>query len=387
MSTVYTTLGPGLQALGWDVLPVWAGILPSPSTYELPDNIEILAAGSGDLRECAIEFVRWVTRQRCDIIVTAGEQFVRIGLPALQAGTRVVAKCPAQSRHAYRLVTADLGRTDLILVETKRQYEDLTKRWGVSEGRCALIANGIRQDAFRPSSVRDFAGRLRLVYTGRLDEATKHVMLLPEIGRRLANARVPFEMRIAGDGPERARLQRRIDSLGLGNQIALLGAVPRERLPELLGESHVAVIPSRLDGMSWALLESMACGCVPIVSLIHRTTDMVVRDGRDGFLCRMGDAKAFAEAIRLLADDRARLRTASEAARQTIAERFTAQRMIDAHDHAFAGLLSWRPKSASSISLADIKAPRIPARSWRSCVPRAARNFVRTWAQRFGVTV
>jgi glycosyltransferase involved in cell wall biosynthesis len=388
IASVYKTLSAGLRAKGWEVLPVWAGELPSlHGSDDLRESVEILNPESSDVRDCACELVRWVTRERIDILVRIGEPFVLAGLPAFPPAVRVVAKCPNQSQHSYRLVTACPDWTDLILVETQRQYEDLTKTWHAPESKCALIMNGVNVDTFRPPVAGDFGGRLRLVYTGRLDEATKHVMLLPDIGRVLARDGVPFQMKIVGDGPDRTRLEKKIHALGLAGGIQLLGAVPREDLPRFLQEAQVAILPSRLDGMSWVFLESMACGCVPVVSRLHQTTDMVVEDGLNGFLCRVSDAKAFASAITILANDRARLQSMSLAARKTIEERFTVDRMVDAHDRAFTELLN-RPQShPAPVSLSEIQAPRTEGSSWRAYVPRPVKNAARTWAERFGRTL
>ena len=388
MVSVYTTLSSGLRARGWEVFPVWAGKVPfGQGKAKLNEVVEILAPESSDVRECASALVHWATERRIDILVRVGEPFVLASLPALPVSTRVVAKCPNQSQHSYRLVTTGLNRTDLILVETNRQYEDLTKTWHVPESKCALIMNGVNVDIFRPPVVKDFGERLRLIYTGRLDEATKHVMLLPEIGRALAKDSVSFQMEIVGDGPDLMRLEQKIGGFGLANQVKVLGSVPREQLPKLLQKAHVAIIPSRLDGMSWAFLESMACGCVPVVSHLHRTTDMVVEDGLNGFLCRVGDARAFAKAITALANDRGRLESMSMAARKTIEERFTVDRMVDAHDHAFTELLSHPSGHPTPVSLPDIHVPKIAESSWRAYVPRPVKNLARTWAERFGKTL
>jgi glycosyltransferase involved in cell wall biosynthesis len=386
--TVYASLCEGLRARGWEILPVWAGKLPTVhGTARLGESFEILARESSDVQDCAGALARWVRERRCDILFTAGEPFALASLPDLPARTRVVAKCPAQSRHAYRLVTADLSRTDLILVETARQHEDLTRRWRVPERKCALIMHGIHADSFRPSTIRDFTGTLRLVYTGRLEDATKHVMLVPEIAGALTKKGVPFQMKIIGDGPDRMRLEERISARGLMKEVTLLGSVPREQIPRLLQEAHVAVIPSLLEGGCFALLESMACGCVPAVSHIHQTTDMVVQNGVNGFLCRVGDARAFAKAITALANDRAQLESMSLAARRTIEVRFTIGRMVDAYDHALAELLNRPPGDKPSASGPSVRATHLPLDPWRTLVPRSAKNLVRMWAERFGITV
>lgn len=388
MMTAYASLSAGLRDRGWEVYPVWAGKMPPLQAGGGMDaHVTMLAPESADPIESAVAFVRWVADRRIDILVRTGESFALASIPALPAGTRVVAKCPNQSRHSYRLVTACLARTDLIVAETRRQYEDLTKGWHVPAARCALIPNGVQTDIFRPPPARNFSGPLRLVFVGRLDEATKHVMLLPKVGRVLAERGVAFEMTVIGDGPDRRRLERQIEAFGLSSQVQVIGSVSRAQLPQLLREAHVAVVPSRLDGLSWALLEAMACGCVPVASRIGGTTDMVIRDGGNGFLCRVGDARAFARPIAKLAGDRTLLQKMSLLSRQVIEAGFSSGRTIDAHDRAFTQLLQRQQAHARPVPLAEIGPPKILQPSWRSHIPRPIKNSVRTWAQRFGVTL
>jgi glycosyltransferase involved in cell wall biosynthesis len=194
-------------------------------------------------------------------------------------------------------------------------------------------------------------------------------------------------MGVVGDGPDGERLERRLAALGLGGQVRLHGPVPREQLPQLLQRAHAAVLPSRLDGMSWALLEAMACGCVPITTRIRETTDMLVRDGENGFLCRPGDAGQFARAIEAIARDRARLERMSQASRETIEDGFTSDRMVDAHDRAFDEI-RMRPRDrVPGPDRTGARARKAFQRSWRSYVPRPIRNAARTWAERFGRTL
>jgi len=69
---------------------------------------------------------------------------------------------------------------------------------------------------------------------------------------------------IAGQGPERARLEARIARLGLGDRIRLLGPVPHAQVPELLAAADVMALASSSEGLANAWVESLASG-TPIV--------------------------------------------------------------------------------------------------------------------------
>lgn len=389
MATIFNLISAGLRMRGWEC--IWVGVgeqMARPADEALACCAwEMLLPQSRDVRECAIAFVRWVEQREVDMIITVGDAFVQAAAASLPSPVRLILKCPVMGRQAYATVTANIARTDVILVETQRQYDDLTRNWGVAREKCALIPNGVDLELFVPPTQRDFSHPLRIIFSGRLDEAQKNVLLLPAVAARLARAGVPFEFSIIGDGPERERLEDAFVKQGLERRVKFHGSLRREQVLRFLQEAHVSILPSRFEGMSWALLEGMACGCVPVVSHLGRTTDMVVRDGANGFLCRVGDARAFAQAIMTLDGDRLRLEEMSLAARKTIEERFTLDRMIEAHDRVLTEILRRPDGDYQPAPLSEIKAPKIARRSWRAFVPRPVKNLVRTWAERFQITV
>src|SRR3546814_17186197 len=69
---------------------------------------------------------------------------------------------------------------------------------------------------------------------------------------------------IAGDGPERGRLDALIVRLGLTDRVRLLGAVPHADLPRLIAAADVSALASSSEGLANAWVESLACG-TPVV--------------------------------------------------------------------------------------------------------------------------
>ncbi len=85
----------------------------------------------------------------------------------------------------------------------------------------------------------------------------------------LAHLRAPVRLVIAGDGPERAKLEAR--ARDTAHRIEFLGAVDTVRRDHLLREASVVVVPSRItpsgrtEGMPMIALEALAAG-VPVVA-------------------------------------------------------------------------------------------------------------------------
>jgi glycosyltransferase involved in cell wall biosynthesis len=144
-----------------------------------------------------------------------------------------------------------------------------------------------------PAPVREGAGEYFL-YLGRL-APEKDVRLLIEAWRPSLGRLV-----IAGDGPDGAALRAHPAAAG----VEFVGAVPPERVPQLLLGARALLFPSRsFEGMPRAVLEAFAVG-VPVLASNVGALPEVVPDGEGGLLlgARSDD---WAGAMARLGDDAA----------------------------------------------------------------------------------
>ena len=140
---------------------------------------------------------------------------------------------------------------------------------------------------------------------------------------------------IAGEGPERARLERLIAARDLGGRVRLLGSVAHADLPRWLAAAHATALASSSEGLANAWIESLACG-TPIVIPDAGGAREVVTDAAAGRIVAR-TPEAFAAALRaLIADPPAATDTRRHA------ERFTwAANTAALHDH-LSGLIAGR---------------------------------------------
>jgi len=131
---------------------------------------------------------------------------------------------------------------------------------------------------------------------------------------------------LVGDGPERARLAQRVAARGLAGRIHFAGDRPQVR--PLLAECQLAVLASRSEGFSNALVEYMAAGLPSVATRVGGNAE-AVRDGQDGLLVEPGDPDALADAmVRLLRDESLR-RTMGRSAAQRARQLFDREGMLD----------------------------------------------------------
>ncbi|TDC96542.1 glycosyltransferase [Nonomuraea deserti] len=122
-------------------------------------------------------------------------------------------------------------------------------------------------------------------------------------------ARAPLFV-VAGDGPLRAQLQRRIDAERL--PVRLLGH--RKDVPDLLHAAVALVMPSRWEGQPLTLRESLMTGTPAIASDVGGIPEIL---GNAGILVTYGDVEGLRRAVRkLLAEPGAAEALAAEAERR-----------------------------------------------------------------------
>ena len=155
-------------------------------------------------------------------------------------------------------------------------------------------------------------------------------------------AGVRFEVVVLGDGPERDALERRARGLALGPRVRFAGAVPNDRVWDVVGRAHGLVQPSvrcgdgDVDGIPNVILEAMASRR-PVVGTRLSGIPEVVVDGRTGRLVEPGDPDALAHAMREVGDGRDAARAMGERGRALVEEMFDLDRNLEAQLAILAG--------------------------------------------------
>ena len=187
---------------------------------------------------------------------------------------------------------------------------------GAEPEKVRTLRNGVDLELFRPTDRE--AARLRLGLDGPA------ILLVGQMIERKgahlaveALASLPdVTLLLAGNGPERSRLEQQAVQLGVEERTRFLGDVPHTELPEIYGAADALVLPSSREGWANVLLESMACGTPVIATDIWGTPEVVTRP-EAGRLMRDRSAVAIVEAWNAL-----RSRPPARAATRAYAEGF-----------------------------------------------------------------
>ncbi|MBD3407831.1 MAG: N-acetyl-alpha-D-glucosaminyl L-malate synthase BshA [Candidatus Lokiarchaeota archaeon] len=162
--------------------------------------------------------------------------------------------------------------------------------------------------------------------------SVKRVVDIIEIMRIVVDHQPETRLIIAGDGPTRIEVERKIEALDLCNHVHLLGV--KSNIQEIMCSADLFILNSTLEGMPLVLLESMACQ-LPIVTTPAGGIPELVRPGLDGVVTKGFEQEEFAEAIiDLLVDDKKRKRFAV-AGRKRVEESFSAKAIVPKYEKVF----------------------------------------------------
>jgi len=158
----------------------------------------------------------------------------------------------------------------------------------------ASTAQAQRASAMAAKRSLDLAVTSMVVLTvGRLEPQKGHADLLAA-AFQLRRAHPDLRLLIAGEGPERQRLEELIRSHGLQDRVRLLGQVAD--VSELMRAADIFAFPSHFEGTPFAMLEAMAHG-VPVIAARFGGANEVIEDGKSGLLVAIGDPDALADRI------------------------------------------------------------------------------------------
>lgn len=198
--------------------------------------------------------------------------------------------------------------------------------------RIPVVLLGLDLDRWQDEAVPSGAGLL--VSAARL-VPKKGLHILPPALAQLRARGIPFRWLIAGDGPERERLQALVSEHGIADAVEFLGPVGNDEVRRRLLHADAAVLPcvvasdGERDGIPIFLTEAMALG-VPVVTTPVSGIPELIEDGVNGLLASPGSAAALAAKLQQLLADSPGARAIGQRGRATV------QAKLDVRDAANA---------------------------------------------------
>jgi glycosyltransferase involved in cell wall biosynthesis len=202
----------------------------------------------------------------------------------------------SQNRGVFGTIERCVPHLDAFVLLTEADREDWARTLAGTGARVETIPNSLSWEIGPPAPLEEKV----VVAAGRF-EARKGFARLVEAYAPLAAERPDWQLHLYGLGEERDRLAGLIDSLGVGEQVRLMGYT--DALREVLQKSSVYAMASHFEGLPMVLLEAMSQG-LPLVSMdCPRGPAEIIEDGVNGRLVADGDLDGFRQALRQVMDD------------------------------------------------------------------------------------
>ena len=281
--------------------------IPSYPLFQFPPYETALAS----------EMVNVVTNENVDLL------HVHYAIP--HASAAYMAKMILRSQGRHVPVVTTLHGTDITLVGKDASYEPVvTFSINESDGVTAVSEN-LRQDTYKHFAITrevevipNFVdltrfkrqnkdhfktaicpnGEKLLVHTSnfrrvkRIDDA---VMVFYHLRQK-----TPVKLLLAGDGPERTRIQQLCRELGISEDVRFLGKL--DAVEEILSVADLFLMPSENESFGLAALEALACEVPLITSNAGGLPELNIQ-GVTGFLSPVGDVADMVKNALYVLDD------------------------------------------------------------------------------------
>jgi len=164
-------------------------------------------------------------------------------------------------------------------------------------------ANAVNREAAR-DQLSYQPGEKIILFCAKLQPWKRPMDLL----QAFASAAIPgAKLVFAGDGAQRAELEKEAATRNVSNKVQFLGFVNQSQLPKLYKSADLMVIPSRYEPFGLVVNEAMLCGCPVVASDRVGAVRDLITHAETGFVYPCGDIEALAKTMREALCDSARL--------------------------------------------------------------------------------
>jgi glycosyltransferase involved in cell wall biosynthesis len=227
-----------------------------------------------------------------------------------------------------------LRMSDAVVFQSRDEWQKYRLRRVPIGSLCdpIVIPNGIDLDRFTPGAARTPSGAVHIGMATRMAAQKDFASLLLAVALLREHDLPSFRVTLAGDGPDRPKLEHLASELGVTELVTFVGRVEPERIVDLLQSLDAFVHATYGESVGMALLEAYGVG-LPILTTDVSGVNNMVRQDVDGLMVPVDDAPALAAGLeRLIREPRLRERLGRAARARAVADfgsDLMAQRYLD----------------------------------------------------------
>jgi glycosyltransferase involved in cell wall biosynthesis len=209
----------------------------------------------------------------------------------------------------YRLALRILSnRASAVIAVSNATADRLVEKVGLERDRIHVIHNAVDLERFQPDKLKRQQTREKLSiapddtvigFAGRL-AFVKGVDLLIEAASSIMKEPSRFILVIAGDGPEREKLQLLAENLGIAEKVKFLGFV--DNIAEVMNTFDIGVVPSRQESFGLTAVEFMSMSIPVICSGVEGLAE-ITADRQNALVTDTNTPQEIARCINRVAND------------------------------------------------------------------------------------
>jgi glycogen(starch) synthase len=237
-----------------------------------------------------------------------------------------------------------LAESDVAVALSHAMRAEILELEPALAGRVCVVPNGV-QAMGTPTELP--SAPAALLCLGRLIPE-KGFDLALRAAQRLARRGTPLRVLVAGDGPERPALESLATELGIAPITRFLGFVDPARVPDVLSQATVVIVPSRWEEPSACVVREAASMARPVVASRVGGTPELIEDDETGLLFERDDVDGLTAALAALLGDPERARRLGEAARDRVLATCSLDGFVTAYEALYRRVVDGaRPAVAS----------------------------------------
>ncbi|MEO0649797.1 MAG: glycosyltransferase family 4 protein, partial [Planctomycetota bacterium] len=251
-------------------------------------------------------------------------------------------------RTLFRAVERQLGaRTQATVAVSQGEAETIRASGVVPPDRVHVVENGIdpapweAAEPYRREELGLPEDAPCVLVVGLLNSAKGQDVAIRALGQPGCER---LQLLLAGHGDDEPELRRLVGELGLTDRVQFLGW--RDDVPRLVASADALCLPSRWEGMPYAVLEAMAAGKPVVATRVDGARDLVV-EGETGYLCPIEAPDALGAALaRLTALVPSERRALGAEGRRRFLAGYRIERMVERLDAVYAAVQDPPPSAA-----------------------------------------
>lgn len=247
-------------------------------------------------------------------------------------GTRIEKK----TYEIYEYVVKNISR---VISICNMSYDYILSNYDVTS---KLITNGVEDIEYHvPEEGYDYSSKdkLRFVCIASVTNRKGQDLIVKAVSNLPDNYKSKVQVNIVGLGNEYNKVSDMISSLGLSENIHMLGA--RNDVADILKANDIFILPSRADTVPVSILEALRAGMPIISTKVGEVPEMV---GEAGLIIETNE-DAVKKAIMYCVDNRDKLKEFSKASRIQYEKKYSIETMLSLYSNAIFDIVGKEKQS------------------------------------------